>query len=109
MPSYEFAANSAEKNENFKPRWLRHGFLRMRGSLLRIHAEMPVLLRSARTYVNPLSFDSIRVCWHALDHSCRSTEEANDLVGDMGRGRSHVDRQRILARIRFFECIDLAL
>jgi hypothetical protein len=26
MPSYEFAANSAAKNENFKPLWLRHAF-----------------------------------------------------------------------------------
>jgi hypothetical protein len=45
---------------------------------------MPVSLwlRSARNYVNPLSFASIRVRWHAQDHSCRSTEEPNDLVSD---------------------------
>ena len=72
---------------------------------------MPVSLwlRSARNYVNPLSFNSVRVRWHALDHSCRSTEEPNDLVSDMGRGRSRVDRQRILAWVRFLERIDLTL
>ena len=51
----------------------------------------------------------IRVRWHALDHSYRSTEEPNDLISDMGRRRSHVDRQWVFAWIWFFERIDLAL
>jgi len=59
-------------------------------------------LRSARTYVNPLSFDSIRVRRHALDHSCRSTEKPDDLIGNLGRRPAGIDRQWILARLRFF-------
>jgi hypothetical protein len=85
---------------------------RMRSSFSpSIHAEMPVSLwlRSARNYVNPLSFDSIRVRWHALDHSYRSTEKPDDLIGNLRGGSTWIDRQRVLTRIRFFESVDLAL
>ena len=45
----------------------------------------------------------------ALRNGRRSTEKPDDLVGDLRGGRARIDRQRILARIRFFERVDLAL
>src|SRR6516164_4183104 len=66
---------------------------------------------SALRAVRPPNFHitpDVDAIWHDLDHSCRSTEKPDDLVGDIGRGRSHVDCQRVLTRIRFFESVDLA-
>src|SRR4029077_14050159 len=86
-----------------------YDFLRLRGSLLSIDAEIRVSprRRSARNSVNPLSFHSILMRWHALHHSGR--EKPDDLIGNLRGLRAHVDGQRILARIRFFERVDLAL
>ena len=43
MPSYEFAAGSAAKDENFKPLWLRHSIF----SMCEVHyltGDVPILL-----------------------------------------------------------------
>ena len=36
------------------------------------------------------------------------TESCNDLFGDLRGGSAQIDRQRVLARIGFFERVDLA-
>src|SRR5260370_31611631 len=45
---------------------------------------------------------------HALADRSGSAEQPDDLLGDLTGWRSHIDRQWILARIRFLEGIDLA-
>ena len=85
MPSYEFAANSATKDKNFEPLWLRHSIY----SVCEVHylASMrKCLIRSGadlRVNVNPLSFHSSRMHWHTLHHGGRSTEKPDDLIGNL--------------------------
>ena len=48
------------------------------------------------------------MCCRALRNGHRVAEKANDLVGNLCAGSAQIDRQRILARVRFFESVDLA-
>lgn len=45
---------------------------------------------------------------HTLRNGHRVAEEPNDLLGNLRGGSAQIDRQGVLARIRFFESVDLA-
>src|SRR6516225_9983929 len=108
MPSDQFAAGPTTKDEDIETlRLLRHqsspfavsGFLSSAkvGSGI---ARQPALAPFALIYA--LSRQCILAHPEALRRRAvrkgrRSTEEANDLIGNLGRRRTGIDRQRILA------------
>src|SRR5262249_36533475 len=75
----------------------------------------PVTMRIARgsgdrmrtTSAGYAALSAPSVCRRTLRNGHGVTEKPNDLIGNLHGGGTQIDRQRFLARIRFFESVDL--
>ena len=117
MPRDQLATSPAAKDQDIETFRLRHAYsplqtcccCRLRRSLgasdRRRHLHHCIDL-CAVAPMHSRSFGVLRR--RTLRNGHRVAEKPNDLMGNLRGGSAHIDRQRVLARIRFLESVDLA-
>src|SRR5215468_8709095 len=116
MPRDQLPTSPAAKDQDIEMFRLRHAYLplqiycycSLRRSLgtsdRKRHSHCFFL--SAVAPMHSRSFGLL--CRRALRNGHRVSEKPNDLIGNLRGGSAQIDCQRVLARIRFFESVDLA-